>query len=343
MAAMRILILGGTVFLGRAVTDALIAAGHEVTHFNRGKTAAPDPRVETIAGDRTQIPFPVELSKRSWDAVIDTSGYLPQVVGRSADALKDRVGRYLFVSSISVFRDFSAPSIDESSPVEPPPDPLPETLVIEQYGALKAACEATVRATFGDRALVVRPGLIVGPHDPTDRFTWWPARIARGGRVAAPGRPERTLQFIDVRDVAEWMVRLVEQGNSGDFNATSPPGAVTMGELIEACVAMASSNARVEWIDDDFLGARGVKPWMEMPLWIPKSDTSRSGFMSVSVDKAAASGLEMRSVADTVRDTLAWAATRPADHAWKAGLAPERERELLEAWDARAGQIPSAR
>jgi 2'-hydroxyisoflavone reductase len=342
MAPMRILILGGTVFLGRAVTDALIEAGHEVTHFNRGKSAAPDPRVETIIGDRTQVPLPAVDGM--WDAVIDTSGYLPQVVRRSAEGLQQRVGRYLFVSSISVFRDFSAESIDEDSPLEPAPDPLPETLVIEQYGGLKAACEAVVRDAFADRALIVRPGLIVGPRDPTDRFTWWPARIARGGRVAAPGRPERPIQFIDVRDLAEWMVRLLEQRATGAFNATSPPGAITMGELLEACTAIASSEARVEWLDEDFLVAREIKPWMEMPLWIPQSDASRRGFMSVRVDKAAGAGLEMRAVADTVRDTLAWASARPADHAWKTGLAPERERELLEAWDSRpAAQIPSAR
>jgi 2'-hydroxyisoflavone reductase len=197
MAAMRILILGGTVFLGRAVTDAALARGHAVTHLHRGISSPPDPRVATVIGDRASEPFPPAPAMQRWDAVIDTSGYLPQVVARSAQALASG-GRYLFVSSISAY---SGEGFHEDAPLQAAPDPLPDAWTPETYGGLKAACEAIVRARFGERALVVRPGLIVGPHDPTDRFTWWPARIARGGRVAAPGRPERTVQFIDVRAV----------------------------------------------------------------------------------------------------------------------------------------------
>ncbi|MGZ5063824.1 MAG: NAD-dependent epimerase/dehydratase family protein, partial [Usitatibacter sp.] len=220
---MRILILGGTVFLGRALTDAALARGHRVTHFNRGRSSAPDARVETVTGDRTQS---LEaLAGREWDAVVDTSGYLPQVVGKSARALRDATRRYVFVSSISVY---AGPGFAEDAAVQPPPDPLPDAMTMEAYGALKAACEGVVRESFGDRATLVRPGLIVGPHDPTDRFTWWPARVARGGRVAAPGRPSRTVQFIDVRDLARWMVELVQRGAAGTFNATGPRAPVEM-------------------------------------------------------------------------------------------------------------------
>jgi 2'-hydroxyisoflavone reductase len=341
MEPMRILLLGGTVFLGRAFTDAALAAGHRVTHFHRGQSFPPDPRVETIVGDRTAVPLPVPRRAGEWDAVVDTSGFLPQVVGRSVQALSARAGRYLFVSSISVYRDFSVPSIDETAPVEPPPDPLPETLVMEQYGALKAACEAVVREACGAAATIVRPGLIAGPWDKTDRFSWWPARIARGGRVAAPGRSARPVQFIDVRDLALWMVKLIENDAGGDYNATSPPGAITMGGVLEACNDVAGSGAPLEWIDEDFLAARGIAPWTEMPLWIPEGDASKRGFMGARVDRALATGLAIRPLRETVRDTLEWVRTARGDRPWNAGLSPEREAELLAAWDAR--QSPIAR
>ncbi len=341
MKPMRMLILGGTVFLGRAVTDAALAAGHQLTHFHRAKSAGIDARVETIVGDRTEMPFPASLTGREWDAVIDTSGYLPQVVGRSAHALRDRTGRYLFVSSISVYRDFSLPSIDEGSPVEPPPDPLPETLDLSKYGALKAACESEVESAFGDRGVIVRPGLIVGPGDRTDRFTWWPARIAKGGRVAAPGRPTRPVQFIDVRDLGSWMVRLLEREARGAYNATSPPGAITMGDVLQRCIEVCGADSRIEWIDEAFLASHSVEPWRDMPIWMPEGDPAMRGFMGARVDRATGAGLTFRPLEDTVRGTLQWAAAFEPDHAWKAGLVPERERALLAAWDA--AQKPIAR
>ncbi len=215
---MRILVLGGTVFLGRALTDAALARGHHVTHLNRGVSAPPDARVTTLAADRTSPALATALGVQRWDAVIDTSGYLPQVVALAARALAAS-GRYLFVSSISVYGDHG---YGEDAPGAAAPDPLPDAWTPETYGALKAACEEEVRAAFGTRALIVRPGLIVGPHDPTDRFTYWTARVARGGRVAAPGRPQRTVQFIDVRDLAAWMIAALEDGASGDYNATGP-------------------------------------------------------------------------------------------------------------------------
>ena len=340
MARMRILILGGTVFLGRAVTDAALAYGDEVTHFNRGKSAPDDPRVETLHGDRTDAAaLDTALGAKSWDAVIDTSAYTPQVVQRSADALNGRVGRYLFVSSISAYASFERGGIDEHAPLSPAPAPLPEAMTPQTYGPLKAACEHGVRNTFGERALIVRPGLIVGPHDPTDRFTYWAARVARGGMVLAPGRPARALQFIDVRDLAEWMIRLLQAGASGTFNATGPGAALAMGAVLEACRAVSGSDARFEWVGDAHLVAAEVAPWSEMPLWIPESDRAMHGFMRISVASALAQGLKFRPLATTIADTLAWSRTRTAGYAWKAGLTPERERALLES--ARTGSGPS--
>ncbi len=327
---MRILVLGGTVFLGRAITDAALARGHRVTHFNRGRSGAPDGRAETMTGDRT-ISLDALLG-RTWDGVIDTSGYLPQVVRRSAEALRDATGRYVFVSSISVY---AGPGFSEDDAVQPPPDPLPDAMTMEAYGALKTACEGVVRGIFGERATVVRPGLIVGPHDPTDRFTWWPWHVARGGRVAAPGRAARAVQFIDVRDLARWTVGLLEREARGTFNATGPRAPLPMSQLLDACRVVSRSDASVEWIDEAFLAESGVKPWMEMPLWVPESDPHASGFMSVPIDRALAAGLAFTSLESTIADTLAWSRTRPAGHEWKAGLAEEKERELLAAWDRR--------
>lgn len=340
MARMRILILGGTVFVGRAVTDAALTRGHGVTHFNRGKSAPDDPRVETLHGDRTDAAaLGRSVGGRTWDAVIDTSGYMPQDVQRSADALKDSVSRYLFVSSISVYASFERSGIDEDSALSLAPDPLPDARTPETYGPLKVACEAVVRTVFGVRATIVRPGLIVGPHDSTDRLTYWPARVAQGGTVLAPGRPARPVQLIDVRDLAEWMIRLLEADTPGTFVATGPRSPLTMAEVLEACRIVSGSDTRFEWIGDERLVEAGVAPWKDLPLWIPESDAAMQGFMGTSMARALAQGLELRPLAATIADTLAWSRTRPADHAWKAGLTPERERALLES--ARTGSEPS--
>ncbi|HXZ50031.1 MAG TPA: NAD-dependent epimerase/dehydratase family protein [Usitatibacter sp.] len=329
---MRILVLGGTVFLGRAFTDAALARGHDVTHLHRGISSPPDARVATVIADRAAVPFAPAVAAQRWDAVVDTSGYLPQVVARSSAALAG-AARYVFVSSISAY---AGEGFGEEAPLKAPPDPLPEAWTPQTYGALKAACELEVRAAFGDRALVVRPGLIVGPHDPTDRFTWWPARIARGGRVAAPGRPERTVQFVDVRDLAAWMVAALERGTGGTCNATGPADPIAMGALLEGCRAAAASDVEFAWLDEAFLAAQGVKPWTEMPLWVPESEPGTRGFMGVPIARAVAAGLAFRPLAETIADTLRWSAARPAPHSWKAGLAPEREAGLLRAFDRRA-------
>jgi 2'-hydroxyisoflavone reductase len=330
---MRILLLGGSVFLGRAVTDAALDKGHAVAHFRRGQSGAADPRVETILGDRSGDL--AGLDARAFDAVVDTSGYLPQVVRRSAEKLLNSTGRYLFVSSISAYEAFARHGVTEDEPLAPALDPVPDAMTPDTYGALKAMCEAVVREAFGARSLIVRPGLIVGPHDASDRFTYWPHRVAQGGRIAAPVRPSLPIQYIDVRDLAEWMVELLAHGSSGAFNATGMPGAATMGDLLETCRHAAGSDALFEWMDAAFLEAHGAHAWGKMPLQVPEGDAAMKGLNSVSVARALASGLRFRSQAQTVADTLAWSRTRPADHAWKAGLGPGEERSLLAAWDAR--------
>jgi 2'-hydroxyisoflavone reductase len=335
---MRILILGGTVFLGRALTDAALQAGHHVTHLHRGKSAPPDARVETLTGDR-EGDLKV-LEGRTWDAVIDTSGYLPQVVKRSVEALRKKTRRYAFVSSISVYR---GEGYGEDAPVAPPPSPVPDAMTPETYGALKAMCEDVVREGFGDDALLVRPGLIVGPHDPTDRFTYWPARVARGGRILAPGRPDRTIQFIDVRDLAQWVIRLLERGTTGTFNAAGPAKKLTMEAFLDACVPGEGGGAiSFEWRSDTFLEKHKVMPWKELPMWIPDSDPRARGFLEVPVARALAAGLTFRPVRETIVDTVAWSRRRPPEREWKAGLAEERERALLsEAHLSSSGDTPS--
>jgi len=252
--------------------------------------------------------------------------------------LRDAAGRYLFVSSISAC---AGPGFAEDDAVQPPPEPLPDAMTPETYGALKAMCEAVVRESLGDATLVVRPGLIVGPHDPTDRFTWWPWRIARGGRVAAPGRPRRTVQFIDVRDLARWSVGLLEREARGTFNATGPRSPMAMSSLLDACHAVSREasgewiDASIEWIDEGFLAEKGVKPWKEMPLWVPESESNANDFMNVPIERALGTGLEFTPLEATIADTLEWARTRDPGHERKAGLGEEAERALLAAWDGK--------
>ena len=321
---MRTLVLGGTRFLGRALTDAALAAGFDVTHFHRGKTAPDDTRVRTIRGDRTREADLAKLAGR-WDVVFDDSGYLPQDVARACAALRD-VPHYVFVSSISVY---AGADFGEEGALLPEPTPLPDTLDLALYGNLKAGCETRVRDAFGDRATIVRPGLIVGPFDHTDRFTYWPVRVARGGRVAAPGRPGRPVQFIDVRDLADFMVRIARDRATGTFNATGPRERLSFGAFLDACRAATGSDARFEWIDDATLASKGVAPWTEMPLFIPESEPHADEHSSVPIGRALAAGLAFRPIETTIADTLAWARSRPADHAWKAGLPPAKEAALL--------------
>lgn len=321
---MRILILGGTVFLGRALTDAAIAAGHAVSHLNRCQSSGPDPRVECLKADRTdESALRAAVAGKRWDVVVDTSGYLPSVVSMAVKALRSTAPRYAFVSTISVY---AGDGFGEDAPVAPPPDPVPDAMTPETYGALKAMCEAAVRDVHGEHALIVRPGLIVGPHDPTDRFTYWPYRISQGGTVLAPGRAGRRIQFIDARDLAAWMVKLLEREIGGTFNATGPAGTLTMGNLLESCITATRSGATLAWASEAFLQENGVAPWKEMPLWVPEKD---GGFLQVPIGKALGTGIRFRPLVETIANTLAWSRTRPADHEWKAGITLERERELL--------------
>lgn len=328
-----ILIIGGTVFLGRHIVEAALERGHEVAIFTRG-VHNPDlfPQVERLRGDRDgQLDA---LHGRSWDAVIDTSGYLPRVVRASAELLARAVDLYAFISTISVFADTSKPGIDENSPVGWLEDETVEEITGETYGPLKALCESVVEEVYGPRALIIRPGLIVGPHDPTDRFTYWPRRVAQGGSILAPDRPEAPVQFIDVRDLAEWTIRMVEEGRTGVYNATGPDSTLTMGEVLETSRTVSGSNAEFEWVPEDFLLERNVAPWMELPLWVPATEEFE-GFHRVNVDRAIAAGLTFRPLADTVRDTLAWDAQQPPDRELKAGMDQKRETELLQEWKAR--------
>ncbi len=319
---MRILVLGGTKFLGRAVSEAALAAGHELTLFNRGETN-PDlfPEAERLRGNRDGDLSALE--GRSWDAVVDPSGYVPRVVRASAELLRDS-GHYTFVSSCSVYASFGEPAT-EASPVATVEDESTED-VEAHYGALKALCEEVVEGVFPGRALHVRAGLIVGPHDPTGRFTYWPHRIARGGEVLVPGSPERPVQLIDVRDLGEWIVRSAEAGLAGTFNAISP--SFPLRDLLAACLQR--GEAAFTHVDERWLVEREVGQWMELPLWIDTADPDWRRFMETDVSKAVAAGLTCRPLAETARATLA-----EAELVEGIGLTPEREAELLSAWHAR--------
>ena len=327
---MKILIIGGTRFLGRHLVDAALARGHNVSLFNRGKSNPDlyrqDARVETILGDREQNLE--RLAGRSWEAVIDTCGYFPRVVRLAAQALKAAARRYVFVSSISVYADTSKIGIDENDPVGKISDESIEEITGESYGPLKALCEQVVQQEFAERALVIRPGLIVGPHDPTDRFTYWPVRIARGGDVLAPERPQVPVQIIDGRDLAEFSIALIEAQAGGIYNATGPEHELTLGAMLETCKQVSDSEATLRWASVEFLTENKVEPWSDLPVWVPDTP-AEAGFSRVDISKALAAGLTFRPLAETTRDTLAWATTRSAEHTWRAGLSAEREAQLL--------------
>lgn len=320
---MKLLLLGGPRFLGRAIADAALARGHELTFFNRGRTN-PDlyPEAEKLVGDRAGDLG--ALRGRNWDAVVDTSGYLPADVRASAEMLGS-VALYCFVSSISVYAHFREPH-DEDGPIAEIGDMPVNAVTDESYGPLKALCEEEARRVFGDRTLVVRPGLIVGPHDPTGRFTYWPHRVARGGEVLAPAPSEAPTQPVDVRDLGDWVVASCEAGLGGTFNATHP--GISWQELLDTCVAVTGADAEITWVSPDFLVEREVGQWMELPLWL--ADPEFAFADRVDVGRALAAGLSFRPLAETVRGALDDAETTDA-----AGLAPEREAALLAEWHGR--------
>ena len=323
---MRILIIGGTRFVGRHLVMAAITRGHELTLFNRGKSDSEIfPLIETIYGDRE---FDLErLGQRRWDVVIDTCGYLPRIVGLSAQALKERVGQYVFISSVSAYADFNEVGIDENYPLGTLEDKSVEEITGETYGPLKVLCEQAVQDAFGDNALIIRPGLIVGPYDPTDRFTYWPLRVARGGKVLAPISPDEPLQFIHARDLADFILKLVEEKVNGVFNAVGPAEPCSIGELLETCKEVSGSDAAFVWVPQNFIDEHEIAPWTEFTVWVPDSD--EGGISRVSNERAKAAGLTFRSTAQIVKETLSWAQTRPKDYEMRAGLDAEKEGKLL--------------
>ena len=324
---MKILILGGTRFLGRHLVNSARARGHDVTLFNRGQT---NPnlfgQVDKIQGDREKD---LDQLAGQWDAVIDTCGYFPRIVRMSAEALKGKVENYVFISSISVYSDFSKLGINESDSVGKIEDESIEEITGESYGPLKALCEKAVQDIFGIDSLIIRPGLIVGPHDPTDRFTYWPVRVARGGHVLAPDSPDALTQIIDARDLSDFIIELIVQNISGVFNVTGPNRPLSFGTLLDTCKLVSASDAKFTWATLEFLNQNNVSPWSDMPAWLPDRGED-AGFAHVDISKSVNAGLKFLSLEDTVRDTLKWASERPQEYQWKAGLKPEREKELLE-------------
>jgi 2'-hydroxyisoflavone reductase len=345
---MKLLILGGTRFVGRHLVTAALARNHEITLFNRGQhPSAALTSFETIHGDRNS-----DLSKlkgRRWDGVIDTCGYLPRTVRASAEILSHSVERYVFISSLSVYPDFSVLGMDETGSVA--------TLTSEQleqanqidssgqasavtygkmYGGLKALCEQAAEEVLPNRVLSIRPGLIVGPLDYTDRFTYWVQRVARGnevGKVLAPGRSERYVQFIDVRDLAEWTVRMIERKEAGVYNANGLPHNLTMERVLEKCKMVSAGDASFTWVDDNFLMQEKVVPWSEMPLWMPEEAAPHlKGFMFINCDKAVGSGLSFRPLNETIRDTLSWFETNRLNEELRAGIDTDKEQRLLRKW-----------
>jgi 2'-hydroxyisoflavone reductase len=330
--AMKILILGGTLFLGRHLVNAALERGHSLTLFNRGRTNPQlFPQVETIHGDR-KLSLDA-LGERHWDLVIDTSGYHPRDVLLSAETLADKVARYAFISTISVYSDFSAPNVDEDSPLSRLDDPDSAEVSNETYGALKTHCEDVVQAVYGSRALVIRPGLIVGPHDPTDRFTYWPVRAQRGGEILAPQGPTVPVQYIDVRDLAAWTVDAGCAGLAGIYNATGPAFRQEIGDFLNICRQIATVESTLTWVSPEFIEANQIAPFLDLPLWVP---SEMAGLLAVDCRRALAAGLSFRPTDDTIQATLAWYSLLPQDSPLKAGLPPERETELLALWHQQA-------
>ena len=334
---MKLLVLGGTVFLGRHLVEAAIAVGHEVTLFNRGQSDADlFPEVEKLRGNRDGGLD--ALRGRGWDAVVDTCGYVPRVVRASAELLSDAVDHYTFISSCSVYLERPVTRIVEDSPVHDVPEGMED--VARAYGPLKVGCELAAEAAMPGRVLSVRAGLIVGPFDPSNRFTYWVRRMAEGGEVLAPGRPEREVQVIDARDLATWILRMAERRQSGVYNAVGPAERLTMAEMLAACDA---PGARLTWVSEEFLLRQAVEPWTEMPLWLPESDPAYRAFFKVDCGKALADGLSFRPLEQTAEATLRWELARSASSrtassslSGHAGMERARERQLLEAWRGRA-------
>jgi 2'-hydroxyisoflavone reductase len=338
---LRILILGGTGFIGPQQVEYALSRGHKLTLFNRGQTnKALFPTIPRLVGDRNLPKGHDTLKKGTWDVVIDNPTTNPYWVRGAGEALKGRVGHYLFVSTISVFSDNSIVGMDENGPLHQPTSmDAPFDRNPQLYGPNKVRSEMEARAQFGeDKVTIVRPGLIVGPGDLSDRFSYWPVRIDRGGEILAPGAPTDPVQYVDARDLGEWMVRLAENRTIGTFNATGPKTPTNIAEMLYGIKAVTTSDAKFTWVPADFLSANQVRAWSDMPVWIPPVGRT-AGFAAVNCQKAYAAGLTFRPLADTAETTLAWYKSRPDEEQAKAraGLAPEKEKAVLAAWHAKAG------
>ena len=341
---LNILILGGSGFTGPFQVKYALSRGHKVTVFNRGKSHPGElpKEAEQLVGDRnSQLDA---LKGRKWDVCIDIPTTLPVWVRDAAQVLQGNVDRYVFVSTISVYSDVSKPGADESAPLQKytGADAMKETSATltasnyALYGPLKALSEAEAEKWFPGKTLVVRPGLIVGPGDPSDRFTYWPVRVNRGGEVLAPGNPTDPVQFIDARDLAEWIIRMAEHRIVGTFNATGPKKKMGVGAMLDGIKKATKSNAQFTWVNADFLAEQKVRPWSDMPVWIPPRG-EEVGFSSISIQKALDKGLTFRPLADTTQATLEWFKKQPAERQAKlyAGLTAEREAAVLAAWHAK--------
>ena len=335
---MKLLILGGTRFLGRHLADQALAQGHIVTLMHRGRSGPGlFPQAEHRIADRDGDL--AALAGGEWDSVIDTSAYAPRQVHAMAAKLAGRVGQYQLVSTISVYADMGAGGLAEDAALQVLPDPLTEALTGDTYGGLKVLCEQAAQAGFAGRCLISRPGLLVGPHDPTGRFSWWVQRLQRGGTVLAPGDPSTPVQLIDARDAAAWMLLQATRHTTGVFNLTGPAHPITIGGLLDTARSTLNPAAQLQWVDEKFLLDAGVAPWSDLPVWLPRA---QAGLHRVDIARALATGLQCRPLADTLSDTALWLQDRvppPADPAAPprppAGLAPEREAALLQAWRAR--------
>lgn len=323
---MHLLILGGTVFLGRHLTQQALDRGWQVTLFNRGQSN-PNlfPEAKHLVGDRLENDLEA-LKSGEWDACIDTCGYVPRVIRQAGEILHSRVKHYQFVSTISVYSDFTATKLREESALGTIEDLGTETVTGETYGPLKVLCEQETSAGWGDHALIVRPGLIVGPDDKTDRFTYWPVRMSTESRVLVPGTPTQPVQMIDVRDLATFMLDMTEKHASGIYNATGPQVPWNLGEVLSTVRESVGSEAELVPASPEFLVEQQVSPWSDLPLWLPEDSW---GTCRVDVSKAVGAGLTLRPLSETTRDTLAWWQAIAPARDLKAGLSRERELELL--------------
>jgi len=338
---LRVLILGGTGFIGPHFVEVLRAQGHTITLFNRGRrNPGLFKDIETLIGDRDGKLD--ALRGRDWDVVIDDSGFVPRIVRQSVELLHDHVQHYIYISSISAYADLSKPNLDEDQPLAVLGDPTVEQMSDAAYGGLKALCEQVVQKAYGKRSAAIRPSYIVGPGDTSDRFTYWPVRVSRGGEMLAPGTASDPIQFIDVRDLADFMRLCVERRIGGSYNLCNAPHSVTMGSLLDTSKKISHADTHFVWADATFLEQQHLTDSGELPIWSPPTGAT-AGAALISPARAVAQGLRFRSLETTITDTLAWQRQRPAAHNMnggqklRAGLSPERETELLALLKSRRG------